>query len=388
MTEMVHGPAPLTQGEPVLSHWWRTVDRWSLAAVGLLFAIGLLLSLAASPPLAARNDLPAFHYTQRQIGYGLVSLMVMLVLSMQRPERLRRFGVLLFFAAFAALALLPVFGTDFGKGATRWYALGVGSFQPSEFVKPGFMVLAAWMIAAADTPHGPPGRMLSFIVLTVIAGFLVLQPDFGQTALIVFGWLMICFVAGARLRLLFLLIALVGAGAILAYQNAPHVAARIDAFLSGDPAPRSQLAYAASAISEGGLFGVGVGAGEVKWRLPDAHTDFIVAVAAEEYGFVLVLAILALYASITLRAFDRLRCERDGFIRLAGAGLASLIGVQALINIAVAARLLPPKGMTLPFISHGGSSMLALGISMGLLLAFTRSRPQGEIGEILARSVR
>ena len=388
MTEMVHGAVPLAQGEPVLSHWWRTVDRWSLGAVLMLMGIGVLLSLAASPPLAARNDLAPFHYTIRQIFYGALALATMLALSLQSPVRLRRLAVVLFAAGFAALALLPVLGTDFGKGAVRWYALGIGAIQPSEFVKPGFIVLSAWMMSAADAPNGPPGRSLSFALLVIITAFLVAQPDYGQAALIVFGWAVLHFVAGARLRLVVILLGLGLSGGWLAYQNSAHFAGRIDSFLEGDPAPRSQMAYAADAIGEGGLFGVGVGAGEVKWRLPDAHTDFIVAVAAEEYGFVLVAVMLALYAAIVLRSLDRLRRERDGFIRLAGAGLAALFAVQALINIGVAARLLPPKGMTLPFISYGGSSMLALGISMGLLLAFTRNRPQGEIGGILARAGR
>jgi len=279
--------------------------------------------------------------------------------------------------------LLPVLGTDFGKGATRWYSLGFASVQPSEFLKPGFVVVAAWLMAASQEINGPPGRAMSAGLVTVIVLFLAMQPDFGQSALILFGWGVMYFVAGAHMALQVVMAAVVVFGVTVSYSNSEHFARRIDGFLNPDVDPTTQLGYATNAIREGGFFGVGVGEGQVKWSLPDAHTDFIIAVAAEEYGLILVWIILALYGIIVVRSLFRLMRERDPFIRLAGTGLAAMFGVQAMINMGVAVRLLPAKGMTLPFVSYGGSSLIAGGIAIGMLLAFTRSRPQGEIGDLL-----
>ncbi|MCF6234134.1 MAG: putative lipid II flippase FtsW [Rhodobacteraceae bacterium] len=383
MTEMVHGAIPDRGGDPILPKWWRTLDKWSMTFVLALFAIGLLLGLAASPPLAARNGFDPFHYVERQAVFGGAALVAMLLTSMMSPTLVRRLAVLGFVVAFVAMALLPFFGTDFGKGAMRWYSLGFASVQPSEFLKPGFVVVAAWMLAASQQINGPPGTLWSFILCTVIVAMLILQPDFGQAALVLFGWGVMYFIAGAPMLLLVLMAGLVVFGGTLAYSNSEHFARRIDGFLSAELDPTTQLGYATNAIREGGLFGVGVGEGQVKWSLPDAHTDFIVAVAAEEYGLVLVLIIIALYAGILVRSLYRLMRERDPFIRLAGIGLVAMFGVQAMINMGVAVRLLPAKGMTLPFVSYGGSSLIAGGIAIGMLLAFTRARPQGEIGDLL-----
>jgi cell division protein FtsW len=385
MTEMVYGSMPGRVTEPVLPRWWRTVDRWSLAAVFALFAVGLLLGLAASVPLAQRNGLDPFYYVQRQAFFGGVALAVMVLLSMASPALVRRLGVLFAFGAFAALALLPFLGTDFGKGAVRWFSLGFASVQPSEFLKPGFVVLCAWAMAAAQEPNGPPGRMLSFAFCLSVVGLLAVQPDFGQSALVLFAWGVVYFVAGAPFLLIGAVVALVVTAGVLAYGASEHFARRIDGFLTPEVDPRTQLGYATNAIQEGGFFGVGVGEGQVKWSLPDAHTDFIIAVAAEEYGLVLVLLILFLYGVIVLRSLIRLVRERDPFARLAGAGLACIFGVQAMINMGVAVRLLPAKGMTLPFVSYGGSSVIAAGITLGFLLALTRTRPQGIIGDVFRR---
>lgn len=385
MTEMVYGSMPRRVREPVLSRWWRTVDKWTLAAVLALFGIGMLLGLAASVPLASRNNLPPFYYVEREAVFGILALGTMIGLSMLSPDQVRRFGVVAFGLAFLALAALPIFGTDFGKGAVRWYSLGFVSFQPSEFLKPGFVIVSAWLMAASMELNGPPGKTLSFILTLTIALFLAFQPDFGQTMLILFGWGVVYFVAGAPMLLIAGVIGLVGTGGWFAYHHSQHFARRIDGFLNADIDPRSQIGYATNAIQEGGFFGVGVGEGQVKWILPDAHTDFIIAVAAEEYGLILVVVILALYGFIVARSLVRLMRERDPFVRLAGAGLACIFGVQAMINIGVAVRLLPAKGMTLPFVSYGGSSVIAAGITLGLLLALTRTRPQGEIADIFRR---
>jgi cell division protein FtsW len=383
MTEMVHGARPARPGDPVLPRWWRSVDSWSIAAVMALCGIGLLLGLAASPPLAERNGHPPFYYVSKQAVYVAVALALMLATSMLTPRMIRRLSVLGFLAVLVSLALLPVFGTDFGKGAVRWYSLGFAALQPSEFLKPLFVVFAAWLMSASSELDGPPGTAMSLLTALTVAGLLILQPDFGQAVLILFGWAVMYFVAGAPMLLLLCVLgAAIGAGA-LAYSASDHFARRIDGFLAETVDPSSQLGFATNAIREGGYFGVGVGEGQVKWSLPDAHTDFIIAVAAEEYGLMLVLAVILLYLAICIRAFLRLIVERDPFIRLAGAGIAALIGAQAVINMGVAVRMLPAKGMTLPFVSYGGSSMLAGGLALGILLALTRERPQGAMADLL-----
>jgi cell division protein FtsW len=383
MTEMAHGTIVVQSGEAVLPRWWRTVDRVTIGCVLALFAIGILLGFAASPPLAERNGHEPFHYVIRQFAFGGLALTVMVLVSMMSPTTVRRLGVLGFVAAVGALMLLPIFGTDYGQGAVRWYSLGFASVQPSEFLKPVFVIFTAWMIAASSEIGGPPGKTVSLAVTVTIVAFLALQPDFGQAALIVFAWSVVYFVAGAPVLYFVGVIGAVGLAGVFAYRNSEHFAGRINGFLSPELDPNSQLAYATDAIREGGLLGAGLGEGSVKWTLPDAHTDFIIAVAAEEYGLVFVLLIVALFCAIVMRSFYRLMRERDPFIRLAGAGLVSLIALQAFINLGVAVRLLPAKGMTLPFVSYGGSSLIATGIAVGMVLCFTRTRPQGDIGDIL-----
>ncbi len=385
MTEMVHGSALVRSGDPVIPRWWRTIDKWTMSAVFALFGIGILLGLAASVPLAERNGLDPFHYVERQLVFGGMALGVMVLTSMMSPDLVRRLAILGFACTFVSLVALPFLGTDFGKGATRWYSLGFASVQPSEFLKPAFVVLTAWLMSAAQEINGPPGRLISFGVAASVAILLAFQPDFGQAALILFAWGVIYFVAGAPMLLLVGAVGSVLGAGWFAYHSSEHFARRIDGFLSPEVDPRTQIGFATNAIQEGGFFGVGVGEGQVKWSLPDAHTDFIIAVAAEEYGLILVLAIIALFAVVVIRSLARLMRERDPFIRLAGTGLACIFGVQAFINMGVAVRLLPAKGMTLPFVSYGGSSLIAGGILVGMLLAFTRTRPQGKIADAFGR---
>ena len=388
MTEMVFGSTRVRSGDPILPRWWRTLDKWTLACVVGLFAIGILLGLAASVPLAEKNGLPRFYYVNRQGIFGGVALVVMLVISMMSPRQVRRLGVVIFAVSFLTVLALPVIGTDFGKGATRWLSLGFTSIQPSEFLKPGFVALVGWFMAASQEVGGPPGKTLAAGATLVVVVLLALQPDFGQASLVLFSWGVMYFVAGAPLVYLLGAAGVAVAGGTFAYANSEHFARRIDGFLSPDIDPRTQIGYATNAIQEGGFFGVGVGEGSVKWSLPDAHTDFIIAVAAEEYGFIMVLAIILLYATVVVRSLVRLTGERDPFVRIAGTGLACAFGVQALINMGVAVRLLPAKGMTLPFVSYGGSSIVASAIAVGMLLALTRTRPQGNIADVLGRSGR
>jgi len=388
MTEMVFGTVPVRAADPVLPRWWRTIDKWALSAILALFGVGMLLGLAASVPLAEKNGLEPFYYVKRQAFFGGMALITMLGISMMSPTQVRRLGVMGFAVAFVAILLLPVAGTDFGKGAVRWFSFGFASVQPSEFLKPGFVIISAWFMAAAHEVAGPPGRLYSFALTAVIVICLALQPDFGQASLVLFSWMVMYFISGASILPLVATGGLTAAGAFFAYNTSEHFARRINGFLSTEIDPRTQIGYATNAIQEGGFFGVGVGEGTVKWSLPDAHTDFIIAVAAEEYGLLLVLAIIALYAIIVTRSLLRLMRERDPFTRIAGSGLACAFGVQALINMGVAVRLLPAKGMTLPFVSYGGSSVIASGIALGFLLALTRTRPQGEISDLLARRSR
>lgn len=383
MTEMAHGTVIVHTGDAVIPRWWSTIDRVTLGCVFALFAIGILLGFAASPPLAERNGHEPFHYVIRQAFFGGIALNVIILVSMMSPLAVRRWGVIGFVAAVLAVAMLPVFGTDYGMGATRWYSLGFASLQPSEFLKPVFVVFTAWMMAASQEVAGPPGKTFSLIVTVLLVGCLALQPDFGQAALVIFAWMVIYFVAGAPMLVLAIVIGAVGLFGVFAYSASEHFRRRIDGFLSEEVGENTQLGYATDAIREGGLFGTGLGEGSVKWTLPDAHTDFIIAVAAEEYGLVLVLVIIALYLTIALRSFSRLMKERDPFARLAGTGLVSLLALQAFINMGVAVRLLPAKGMTLPFVSYGGSSLIATGIAVGMLLVFTRTRPQGDIADHL-----
>jgi len=386
MTEIVYGSVISEKREPIIVHWWHTVDRVSLAFVLGLFGIGVLLGLAASPPLAAKNGYMPLYYVNRQLVFGILAITVMFLFSMLSPKMLRRLGVIGFLLSFIALAFLPIFGTDFGKGSIRWYSLGFSSIQPSEFLKPFFVIITAWLISVSFEINGPPGKAISFLIAILVSIFLVIQPDFGQASLILASWGMIYFVAGAPLILLLIVAISIFLSGIFAYSFSEHFARRIDGFLSAKIDPNTQIGYATNAIQEGGIFGVGVGEGIVKNILPDAHTDFIIAVAAEEYGLLFVLLIIFIYLTITIRCLFRLIRERNTFIRLAGTGLAVLFASQALINLGVAVRLLPAKGMTLPFISYGGSSLLAGGIALGMLLAFTRERAQGAIGDVIGQN--
>ena len=387
MTEMIYGVPTRILDDPVIPRWWRNVDRWSLIAVFMLFFVGLLLCMAASPPLAESNQKPHFYYVYRQAFFGIFSLIVMIIMSMMPLILIRRLALFGFLISIISILLLPIFGTDYGKGAVRWFSFASVSLQPSEFLKPCFIIFSGWVMKASFDLNGPPGRLISFIIAFLISTILALQPDFGQSALIIGSWAIMYFVSGASFILFILIILLLGGCGFFAYLNSEHVRDRINGFLSPDINPLTQIGYATNAIKEGGYFGVGIGEGSVKWKLPDAHTDFIVAVAAEEYGLLLCLLIIILYFFIVIRSMARLTNEVSAFVRLSGVGMTSLLAMQAIINLGVAVRLLPAKGMTLPFISYGGSSILAMGFLMGLLLALTRKRPKNDFQDILGRGI-
>ncbi len=383
MTVITHEAGNMRQYEAVLPKWWNEVDRYSLLAIFGLFVIGILLSPSASPPLAERLSLNPFHFVTRHVVFGVVGFALILIVSTLKHTTARRMGCMLFAVAFVGLILLPFFGTNFGKGATRWFSLGFGSIQPAEFVKPGLIVLAAWLISGRFERPGHPGVMISFILTGLCLLLLLIQPDFGQSLLVLAGWASIYFAAGAPLIIILMIGGFAVIGSFLAYLNFDYVRLRIDSFIesilsrsdgASHNANPTQVDFAERAIQNGGLFGQGGGYGTQKWYLPDAHTDFIIAVAAEEYGLALVLLIIILYLVIATRSLFRLSRTRDYFLRFAGTGLVIMFSAQAFINLAVSAELFPAKGMTLPMISYGGSSMLAVGITLGLILCFTRKK--------------
>ena len=359
----------------IVGRWWWTVDRWTLIALGVLIAIGGVLTLAASPAVAARIHLDQFHFVRRQIVYLLPALALMFGVSLLSPISVRRLATVGFVSFFALMILTLVAGSEI-KGAHRWLYLGGLSLQPSEFVKPCFAVLAAWMFAEQRRTQHVPGNAIAILLFLAVVGVLLMQPDVGMALVVSAVWFAQFFIAGLPMLLVGGMFVLGMVGLAGAYALLPHVASRIDRFL--DPTgggDNYQIERAMQAFHTGGLFGRGPGEGSVKSVLPDAHTDFIFAVAGEEYGLFLCLAIVGLFAFIVLRCFSRMLTENNFFIMLAGTGLITQFGLQAVVNIGVNLRLMPTKGMTLPFISYGGSSLLALALGMGMLLALTRMRP-------------
>lgn len=371
-----------------IGEWWWTVDRWTLAAILTLLAIGVVLSLAASPAVAARLDLDPYHFFTRHLIYLVPALVIMIGVSLLSARGVRRLAVLLFGAAFVMMVLTLWVGPEI-KGATRWLHLGPLSIQPSEFAKPGFVVLCAWMFAEGGRRAGDlPGNTIAALLWAAMVGVLVLQPDFGQALLVTAAWSALFFLAGIPWIWIVLLALLAAAGAYGAYSLMPHVASRIDRFLDPASGDTYQVDTALDAFARGGFFGTGPGEGTVKRVLPDAHTDYIFAVAGEEFGALVCLAVLAVFGFIVLRTIGRVIAEEDRFVQLAAAGLAVLFGLQSAINLGVNLNVLPAKGMTLPFVSYGGSSLVALAMAMGMLLALTRRRAGGRARRTAALSPR
>lgn len=358
----------------ILGRWWWTVDRWTLAALAGLMAIGALLILAVSPAAASRiGGLGSFQLAERQMVFLSLALAVLIGVSLLDPRSLRRMAVLGLLASYALLGLTLLVGVEI-KGATRWLSVGGLSFQASEFAKPFFAVVVAWMLAAAKTEPGVPGTRIAIGLWLLLVALLLLQPDVGQTFVVTAVWGVQLFMAGLPM-LWIVMLGLVGLGGLVgAYFTLPHVTARIDGFLDPESGDRYQIERSMDAFMNGGLLGRGPGEGTVKLLLPDAHSDFIFAVAGEEFGALACLLILGLFAFIVLRGFARLVQENNLFVVLACAGLLAQFGLQALINMASSLHLMPTKGMTLPFLSYGGSSILALAVGMGMVLGLTRRR--------------
>jgi cell division protein FtsW len=344
-----------------------------LLAIALLITIGTILGLAASPAVANRLGLDSHHFVQRQIIYLFPAIVIMLGVSLLAPVSVRRLAAVMFLVLVPMMVLTLIVGAEI-KGSRRWLRIASLTLQPSEFLKPAFIVVSAWMLAEGRRNLNFPGIRISAVLYGTVIGLLLLQPDFGQTALISVVWLAQLFIAGMPWFWVWAGGLSVMMGGFVAYSMVGHVASRINRFFDPASGDTYQVDTALNAFRTGGLFGRGPGEGVVKQVLPDAHTDFIFAVAGEEFGLVVCLFIAALFAFVVLRGISRLMRESDLFIVLAASGLLVMFGLQAMINIGVNLNLLPSKGMTLPFISYGGSSLLALAIAMGMVLAMTRNR--------------
>ncbi|WP_417460265.1 putative lipid II flippase FtsW [Kordiimonas sp.] len=355
----------------VLSRWWWTVDRWMLALILVLITVGIWLTLTASPAVAERLGLDALHFVKRQAFFLCVALVTVLGISMMSTTMVRRMAILGFPAMILLMLLALLVGPEI-KGATRWLQIGSFTLQPSEFMKPFFIVTTAWVLSSHFTDEKVPAKRVAFGLYLLVVMLLVLQPDFGQTILVSSVWMAQMALAGLPLMWLTLagVVGLLGLG--LGYALLPHVASRIDRFISPESGDTYQTDKAMQAFESGGMLGKGPGEGAVKLHLPDAHTDYIFAVVGEEFGAIACVMLLILFAGLVVRGLAHLLEEENPFRLLAAAGLIMQFGMQALINIGVNLAILPSKGMTLPFISYGGSSMLALAIGTGMVLALTR----------------
>ncbi|MGX9392200.1 putative lipid II flippase FtsW [Nitrobacteraceae bacterium UC4446_H13] len=364
-----------------LSEWWWTVDRLLLGAFVLLILCGVILSLAASPSVATRIGLDPFHFFNRHVLFLAPSLIVMLGVSFLSPRQIRRSALIVLAISVTLIVVTLLFGAEV-KGARRWITILGVNIQASESAKPAFVVVVAWLFAESARRPEMPATSMALVSLLGLVTLLVLEPDFGQTMLILMVWGALFFIAGMRMVWVFGLAGSAAAGLFGAYLLVPHVAARIKRFMDPASGDTFQVDTAMESFFHGGWFGVGPGEGTVKRILPDSHTDFVFAVAAEEFGVIFCLALAGLFAFIVLRTLSRAYANEDLFTRFAASGLAILFGVQAAINMSVNLHLIPAKGMTLPFISYGGSSMVSLAYGVGMMLALTRQRPSTEMASI------
>jgi cell division protein FtsW len=369
-----------------LGMWWWTTDRWLLGAAAALVLLGVMLSFASSPAATARIGLSdPFHFALRQSVYAFGAAVLMLGASMLSPRGVRRVAFFVWLAAIVCMMALPFVGHA-AKGATRWIALGPFSLQPSEFVKPALIILVSWMFSEAQKGQGVPGVSIAFLLYGATIGLLLIQPDIGQTLLITVAFGAAFFMAGVPVVWIGVLGAVAVTGLASTYFLFDHVASRVNRFLSPESADTHQVDRAAEAIGAGGLFGRGPGEGVMKRHVPDLHTDFIYSVAAEEYGLVFSLLLIGLFAFLVVRGLLKALKLTESYEQVAAAGLFVLVGQQAIINVAVNLNLIPTKGMTLPFISYGGSSMLAMGLTLGMALALTRKRVGYTLAETRARA--
>jgi cell division protein FtsW len=361
-----------------LSGWWWTIDKPLLGAILALMLCGVILSLAASPPVATRIGLDPFHFFNRHVLFLLPSFVTLIGVSFLSPRQIRRSALIIFAISIALIVLTLAVGPEV-KGARRWITLLGVNIQASEAAKPSFVVVAAWLFSESARRPDMPATSMALVLLLMMVSLLVMEPDFGQTMLTSMVWGSLFFIAGMRMIWVAGLAGAASAGLFGAYLLVPHVAGRIQRFMNPASGDTFQVDTAMEAFSNGGWFGLGPGEGIAKRNLPDSHTDFVFAVAAEEFGIILCLALVALFAFIVIRTLSRAYATEDNFSRFAASGLAILFGIQAAINISVNLQLIPAKGMTLPFISYGGSSIVSLAYGVGMMLALTRLRPRTEI---------
>ncbi|WP_337182615.1 putative lipid II flippase FtsW [Shinella sp.] len=362
-----------------LADWFWTIDRFFLAAFILLMGLGFMLSFAASPAVAERIGLDSFHFVRRHAFFLVPAIAIMLGISFMSPRQVRRAAMILLIVSLAAMVLALFFGVEV-KGSRRWVSIGSLSIQPSEFMKPAFVVICAWLFAEHARQPEIPGNLFAIILFGIVAALLVAQPDLGQTILTAAVWGGMFFMAGMPWLWIIVLGGAAVGGLLTAYTFLPHVAGRIDKFMTGE-GDTFQMDTAREAIIRGDWFGQGPGEGVVKRIIPDSHTDFIFSVAAEEFGIVFCMVIVLIFAFVVLRGLNHAFKERNDFTRFAVAGLVLQIGIQSMINIGVNLELLPAKGMTLPLISYGGSSMIAICVTAGFILALTRHRPEKRASE-------
>lgn len=354
-----------------LAQWWWTVDRGMLACLLTLFVFGVALVVTASPAVAIRIKADPSHFIIRHIAVALPAMCIMLVVSMLDHRNIRRLGSIVCFGGIVLMMLIPFIGMDI-KGAQRWISLPGFSLQPSEFVKPAFAIVGAWLMAYQKRVATFPGYILCAVLYMLVISLLMIQPDFGMTMVVTSMFAAQIFLAGLPFRYLTILIALAAIGVTGVYFTFDHVRSRFDRFLDPSSGDTFQIDKSLDAFANGGLFGTGPGQGTVSPTIPDAHADFIFSVAGEELGLLFTLVIVGLYAFILLRGFNRLMDSNDMFVVLAAGGILSMFGLQALVHMGSSLHLLPTKGMTLPFISYGGSSILSMGFAMGVVLGLTR----------------
>lgn len=359
----------------LFTSWWWTVDRLTFFSIMAMVAVGSIMVTTASPAVAERIGLESFYFVQRQIIFSLLAVGVLFTFSLFSPLTVRRFATLAFIIGIVFLVAVLFFGAE-AKGAKRWLDIAGFSIQPSEFMKPIFIVLTAWMLAESKQRASFQGIKISVALYLILVALLMAQPDLGMTLIISMVWMGQLFIAGLPLFWVAAFVTCVSVGILGAYAFFPHVTYRIDSFLASleGGGESYQVRKSLEAFSSGGFFGKGPGEGVVKQYVPDSHTDFIFAVAGEEFGALVCICMVGLYAFVVLRGLRRLMGEKDIFIVYAVAGLLIQFGVQSAINMGVTLNLLPTKGMTLPFISYGGSSILAISMAMGMMLALTRRR--------------
>lgn len=367
-----------------IAEWWWTVDRQLLIGFALLLAAGLVLSFAASPPVAERLGLSPWHFITRHMVFAPLAFVVLVGTSFLNVRQVRMVALAVLCVFTGLLVATLFFGAE-AKGATRWISLFGQSIQPSEFVKPAFAVIAGWLLAEKMKHNDMPGDWMTFVILGAIVVLLLLQPDIGQTALVLGTWSALLFLSGISWWVIAGLIALASVGGVAAYLFFPHVARRIDSFLNPDVSNSYQVDKALQSMAEGGWFGRGPGEGLAKRYLPDAHADFVFSAAAGEFGILFCMMLVVLIGFIIMRSLSNAQQQSSIYARLAASGLAVQFGLQAAINLAVNLNLMPPKGMTLPFVSYGGTSMIAVAFGMGMMLALTRKRPEERLATGLPR---